>query len=85
VHIKISCIFVETLKNIVMKELEMLEMELSLLLDNIKRLKEYKDENENNKWTPCNSRVVGEFKHRLTALKQRMTLVSQINTSQLFK
>lgn len=68
-----------------MKELEMFEMELKLLQDNIKRLKAYQKDKENQKWHPCNSNVVGEFKHRLIALKQRITLVSQITTSQLFR
>lgn len=68
-----------------MKELEMLEMELSLLKDNIKRIKKYQKSEENKKWKPYNSRVVGEFKHRLTSLKQRMTLASKLTTSELFK
>lgn len=68
-----------------MKELEMLEMELMLLQDNIKRIKNYAKERENKKWNPCSSRVVGEFKHRLTSLKQRMTLSSNLTTSDLFK
>ena len=67
-----------------MKELEMLEMELKLLQDNIKRLKAYQKDNENETWKPCKSNVVGEFKHRLIALKQRITLVSEITTNQLF-
>ena len=68
-----------------MKELEMFEMELKLLQDNIKRLKAYQKDNENKKWHPCHSNVVGEFKHRLIALKQRITLVSKITTNQLFQ
>jgi hypothetical protein len=68
-----------------MKELEMLEMELKLLQDNINRLKAYQKDKENQKLKPYNSLVVGEFKHRLIALKQRITLVSQITTNQLFK
>lgn len=67
-----------------MEELKMLEMELSLLQDNIKRLKEYREYHNNQRWSPCHSNVVGEFKHRLIALKQRITLVSKITTSQLF-
>ena len=68
-----------------MKELEMFEMELKLLQDNIKRLKQFKKENENAKWQPGHSNVVGELKHRLIALKQRITLVCNINTNDLFK
>lgn len=68
-----------------MKELEMFEMELQLLQDNIKRLKQFKKNNENEKWQPCHSNVVGEFKHRLIALKQRITLVCNLTTNDLFK
>ncbi len=32
-----------------------------------------------------NSHVVGELKHRLVALKQRITLVNQMTTSDLFR
>ena len=68
-----------------MNELEMLEMELMLLQDNIKRIKEFSKEYQNEKWKPYSSRVVGEFKHRLTSLKQRMTLASKLTTSDIFK
>lgn len=68
-----------------MKELEMFEMELQLLQDNIKRLKQFKKDNEDAKWTPGHSNVVGEFKHRLIALKQRITLVCNLTTNDLFK
>ena len=68
-----------------MEELEMLEMEIKLLQDNIKRLKRYAKDDINLEWKPYNSNVVGEFKHRLIALKQRITLVSKITTSDLFK
>jgi len=68
-----------------MEELEMLEMEIKLLQDNIERLKQYAKKDDNIKWKPYNSNVVGEFKHRLIALKQRITLVSKITTSDLFK
>lgn len=68
-----------------MEELEMFEMELQLLQDNIKRLKKFKEDNEDAKWQPCQSNVVGEFKHRLIALKQRITLVCNLTTNDLFK
>jgi len=68
-----------------MKELEMFEMELKLIQDNIKRLKSYQKDQENQKWMPSHSHVVGEFKHRLIALKQRITLVCNITTNELFK
>lgn len=64
-----------------MKEIEMLEMELILIQDNIKRMKEFKSEFKKGDWKPCNSSVVGEFKHRIIALKQRLTLASKINTN----
>lgn len=68
-----------------MKELQMFEQELLLIQDNIKRLKEYKNNDENKKYKPYHSHVVGELKHRLTALKQRITLVNNITTYDLFK
>lgn len=68
-----------------MKELEMLEMEIKLLQDNIERLKQFAKDNDNFKWKPYSSNVVGEFKHRLISLKQRITLVSKITTSDIFK
>ncbi len=64
-----------------MKELEMLEMELVLLQDNIKRMKQFKSEFKKGDYKPCHSRVIGEFKHRVVTLKQRLTLVSNINTN----
>lgn len=68
-----------------MEKLELLEAEIKLLLDNIKRIRDYKDSFEEDKWTPNNSRVVGEFKHRTIALKQSLTIASNITTSDLFK
>ena len=63
-----------------MNELEMLEMELQLLQDNIERLKKFKEKCNKNGCTYYNSRVVGEFKHRLITLKQRITLASSVTT-----
>jgi hypothetical protein len=67
-----------------MEQLEFLEMELKMLQENITRMKQYKKDNENAKWHPSNSRVVGEFKHRIISLKQRLTLVSYFVTNDLF-
>lgn len=67
-----------------MKQLELLEQELKMIQENIQRVKEYQQKEEHRKWKPYNSLVVGELKHRLTALKQRITLVSQITTTDLF-
>jgi len=69
-----------------MEQLELLEQELLMVLENIKRVKEYKQKYDNTeKWYPSNSNVVGELKHRLVALKSRLTLVSGITTSSLFE
>ena len=67
-----------------MKELELLEIEIKLMQDNIKRLKEFQKENKDNKWKPYQSNVVGELKHRAVAMKQRLTQVCKIVTSDLF-
>jgi len=68
-----------------MEHLEFLEQELKMMLDNIKRIKKYQKENFCNKWTPSQSNVVGEFKHRTITLKARLTLASNIRTNELFK
>lgn len=68
-----------------MKQLELLEQELLMMQENIKRIKAYKKEYETKKWKPSHSNVVGELKHRAIALKQRLTLVSAITTSSLFE
>lgn len=67
-----------------MKELEFLEQELNLLKDNIKRIREYKKATEKANWKPNNSNVIGELKHRAVALKQRLTIVSKMTTTDLF-
>ena len=67
-----------------MKQLELLEQELKMLQENIERIKRFKNDEENKKYRPCHSNVVGEFKHRIVALKQRLTLVSNITTRELF-
>lgn len=68
-----------------MEQLEFLEQELKMLQENIERIKKFKNDEENKKWKPYHSNVVGELKHRIIALKQRLTLVSSIVTSDLFK
>lgn len=66
-----------------MKQIELLEQEMKLMLENIERLKAYqKDKTNSNNYT---SHVVGEFKHRAVALKQRLTLAAKINTHDLFR
>lgn len=66
-----------------MKQLELLEQELRMLQENIERIKLYQKNKENV--SNYQSRVVGEFKHRIVAIKQRLTLVSKMNTSDLFR
>ena len=61
-------------------QLDFLESELKMVQENIQRIKKYEKEQEYNNYQ---SRVVGEFKHRLIALKQRITLVGNIVTSDL--
>ncbi len=66
-----------------MKQLQLLEQELIMLQENIERIKKYQKDGQNV--SNYQSRVVGEFKHRIVALKQRLTLVSQMNTNSLFR
>jgi len=66
-----------------MKQLQLLEQELIMLQENIERIKKYQKEGQNV--SNSQSRVVGEFKHRIVALKQRLTLVSKMNTNSLFR
>ena len=63
-----------------MKDLQQLENELIYMLDNIKRLKALKKENETVKWRLSQSNVMGELKHRIVSVKQTMTRVSKIST-----
>ena len=66
-----------------MKQIELLEQEIRLMLENIERMKAYqKDKTNSSNYT---SHVVGEFKHRVVALKQRLTLAAKINTHDLFR
>jgi hypothetical protein len=67
-----------------MEQLEFLEAELKMLQENIKRIRDFQSNEANKTYVPYNSRVIGEFKHRIVALKQRLTLVSNITTRDLF-
>ena len=68
-----------------MEQIELLEAELILMQDNIKRLKDYVLEEQNKKWKPCQSNVLGELKHRSVAIKQRLTQIQELNTLQFFR
>jgi len=68
-----------------MKQLELLEQELKMVQENIQRVKKYQKEEQNKNWRPYHSHVVGELKHRLIALKQRINLVNDITTSDLWR
>ena len=68
-----------------MKQLELLEQELEMVQENIQRVKKYQKKGQSGKYKTYNSNVVGELKHRLIALKQRITLVNGITTSDLWK
>lgn len=66
-----------------MEQLELLEIELKLLQENIIRVKKFEKSFKKGDWTPCNSNVVGELKHRCISLKQRLTLVCELTTNKL--
>jgi len=68
-----------------MKQLELLEQELKMVQENIQRVKKYQKEKKKKNWRPYHSHVVGELKHRLIALKQRINLVNDITTSDLWR
>ena len=68
-----------------MEQVELLEAELILMQDNIKRLKDYVLEEQNKVWKPCQSNVLGELKHRSVAIKQRLTQIQKLNTLQFFR
>jgi len=65
-----------------MKQLELLEQELKMVQENIERVKKY--QKENNQYKPYHCHVFGELKHRLVALKQRITLINKESTYNLF-
>jgi hypothetical protein len=68
-----------------MKQLELLEQELKMMLENIERVKKFQKDPQNKTYRPYNSHVIGELKHRAVALKSRLTLVSKIATHNLFE
>lgn len=70
-----------------MKELQKLQAELMLFNDNIERMIEFRKEElkADHRYIQCQSAVVGEFKHRIIALKQRLTLASKITTSEFLR
>jgi hypothetical protein len=63
-----------------MEQIELLEAELILMQDNIKRLKDFYLKKKEEIFTQHQSLVVGELKHRAVALKQRLTEIQKINT-----
>ncbi len=67
-----------------MKHIELLEKEIELLLDNIKRVKDFKKENDASKYKQYSSLVYGELKHRCVALKQRLTIINKTSTEDIF-
>ena len=50
------------------------------------RLKQYKKSQLaiDHRYTPSNSLIVGELKHRSVSLKQRLTLIANMNTNDIF-
>jgi hypothetical protein len=68
-----------------MEQIELLEAELILMQDNVKRLKEFYLKQKKEKFVQHQSLVVGELKHRAVALKQRLTEIQKINTHEITK
>jgi hypothetical protein len=69
-----------------MEQITLLEMELQLMQDTIIRLKIYKKAQMamDSRYMPSQSLVVGELKHRSVSLKQRLTLIANMNTNDIF-
>lgn len=65
-----------------MKEIELLELEIKLMQDCIKRVREFKDDNKS--YNPYSSLIVGELRHRAVAMKQRLTRINKISTRKIF-
>jgi hypothetical protein len=63
-----------------LEELTLLESELVLLLDSIKRTKEFIEKESQSKYKVYNSSVVGEMKHRCVALRPRLSRVNRMAT-----
>lgn len=68
-----------------MTQLEELKQEWEIINNNIKRVDKFVKENERNDWAPYQSQVFGELKHRLTAFKRSIILVTSMSTEDLFK
>lgn len=68
-----------------MKQIDLLEAEVKMLLENIERVRKYQEDPENESYKPYHSHVVGELKHRCVALKQRLTVINRFTTSELWK
>lgn len=67
-----------------MTQLEELKQEIEIIKNNIKRVEIFIKENQDNKYPPYSSHVFGELKHRLTALKGTITMMTKISTRDLF-
>lgn len=67
-----------------MEQIDFLEAEAKMLLENIERVREYQKDPDNQRWRQSHSLVVGELKHRCVALKQRLTIVNNFITSDLW-
>lgn len=67
-----------------MEELKLLQSEMVLLNDTIKRLKKYKKDNQFG-YMPYNTLIVGELKHRCVAMKQRLTIINKLNSQIILK
>ena len=63
-----------------MTTLDLLEAELILLQDNIKRAKKFIEEEKDNKYGNYNSSIIGELKHRCTAVKKKLSKVNSMST-----
>ena len=66
-----------------LKELDQLEQELTQMLDNIKRVRDFVREDEQKKWRSQSSAVFGELKHRGIVLKSTITRLGKLSTSHL--
>lgn len=64
-------------------ELYQLEQELKQILDNIKRVKKYVEDDKKMKYKSYSSHVFGELKHRCKALKVTLTRVGKLSTFHL--
>ena len=70
-----------------MDEIKMLEMEITLMLDTIKRLKIKQEQGFPSVFggSTSNSHVLGELKHRAVALKQRLTGLKKLTVYNIVK